>query len=542
MSRIPIRLTLDSANVPMLSSQSGPTVVPVKEGMAKLRSETKPTDVPWELTEPQLIFAENVMPIPRGLTSISYAVKVSGIPGVTTFYKAGLYRTSTNAVGYWALTTNGKLYTSPVTGVVWTDRTVGAWPATIDITVAKINGSTYFYVSFYGCYKFNDDGTITAVVLTGLTASSIKGIAAATGRLFAYTSTFLHYCSEVSLFDFTPSLATGAGSTQIQYVRGDILFAEGTSFGLFIYSKENVVSCQETGNTVAPYLFTEVENSAGLANGELIASAPGLDSVYAFGSGGLQLVSVKAAVPIFPEISDFMALRSIESYNYTTHRIEKSSFLARLKVKISYVCSRYLVISYGVSALTFLLVYDSALRRWGKLRKDHVDVFTVSEALTAGGYLQFDQMVIPGNTVLIPADETKVQVEAILSNQETFAVMEANGSISLVDFNLFGAIQSTSVAVFGRVQLRRGRDCTVHEAWLEGLSGGGDFSFVGDSASVRGATFSAPAAMYLDTYDADSMSAVYLGSTVGTNHNLHIEGMFDLTGLTLTLVPEGVSA
>lgn len=542
MSRIPIRLTLDSANVPMLSSQSGPTVVSVKEGMAKLRSETKPTDVPWELTEPQLIFAENVMPIPRGLTSISYAVKVSGIPGVTTFYKAGLYRTSTNAVGYWALTTNGKLYTSPVTGVVWTDRTVGAWPATIDITVAKINGNTYFYVSFYGCYKFNDDGTITAVVLTGLTASSIKGIAAATGRLFAYTSTFLHYCSEVSLFDFTPSLATGAGSTQIQYVRGDILFAEGTSFGLFIYSKENVVSCQETGNTVAPYLFTEVENSAGLANGELIASAPGLDSVYAFGSGGLQLVSVKAAVPIFPEISDFMALRSIESYNYTTHRIEKSSFLARLKVKISYVCSRYLVISYGVSALTFLLVYDSALRRWGKLRKDHVDVFTVSEALTAGGYLQFDQMVIPGNTVLIPADETKVQVEAILSNQETFAVMEANGSISLVDFNLFGAIQSTSVAVFGRVQLRRGRDCTVHEAWLEGLSGGGDFSFVGDSASVRGATFSAPAAMYLDTYDADSMSAVYLGSTVGTNHNLHIEGMFDLTGLTLTLVPEGVSA
>lgn len=541
MSRIPIRLTLDSANVPMLASQAGPTMVAVKEGMAKLRSETKPTDVPWELTEPQLIFAENVMPIPRGLTSISYASKVSGIPGATTFYKAGLYRTSTNAVGYWALTTDGKLYTSPVTGVVWTDRTVVAWPDVIDITVAKINGNTYFYVSFYGCYKFNDDGTITAVVLTGLTASNIKGIAAATGRLFAYTSTFLHYCSEVSLFDFTPSLATGAGSTQIQYVRGDILFAEGTSFGLFIYSKENVVSCQETGNIAAPYLFTEVENSAGIANGELIASAPGLDSVYAFGSGGLQLVGVKAAVPIFPEISDFMALRAIENYNYTTHRIEKSVFLTRLKVKISYVCSRYLVVSYGVSSLTFMLVYDSALRRWGKLRKDHVDVFTISEALSAGGYLQFDQMVVPGNTVLIPADETKVQVEAVLSNQETFAVMGANGSISLVDFNLFGAAQNTSVAVFGRVQLRRGRDCTVHEVWLEGLSGGGDFSFVGDSASVRGATFPAPVAMYLDMYDADSLSAVYLGSTVGTNHNIHIEGMFDLTGLTMTLVPEGVS-
>lgn len=50
MARIPIRVTLDSANVPMVSYQAGPTVVPVKEGMAKLRSETKPTDVPWELT------------------------------------------------------------------------------------------------------------------------------------------------------------------------------------------------------------------------------------------------------------------------------------------------------------------------------------------------------------------------------------------------------------------------------------------------------------------------------------------------------------
>lgn len=66
MSRIPVRITLDSANVPMISSSSGPTVVPVKEGMTKLRQEVKPTEAPWELTEPQLIFAENIMPIPRG--------------------------------------------------------------------------------------------------------------------------------------------------------------------------------------------------------------------------------------------------------------------------------------------------------------------------------------------------------------------------------------------------------------------------------------------------------------------------------------------
>ena len=541
MSRIPVRITLDSANVPMLSTASGPTVVYVKEGMAKLRQEVKPTEAPWELTEPQLIFAENIMPIPRGLSSITYSSKVSGITGVTTFSKAGLYRTSNNAVGYWAVTTTGKLYTSPVTGINWTERTVGGWPTGWGITVVKINGNTYFYVSFFGCYKFNDDGTISAIALTGLTPASIKGIAGAVGRLFAYSSTFLHYCSEVDIFDFTPSLVTGAGSTQIQYVRGDILLVEGTSFGLFIYSKENVVSCQETGNIAAPYLFTDVENSAGISDLELVASAPGLDAAYAFGSGGLQLVNVKTATPIFPEISDFIASKVIESYDYSLHKIVKSLFLDRLQVKLSYICSRYFVLSYGVSSLTHMLVYDLALRRWGKLRRDHVDVFTVSEALTANQFLTYDEMVAGMDMAVIPIDETKAQVSALLSNLETFAVMSSNGSISIVDFNVMESSTAEAVSVFGRIQLRRGRDSSLQEVQVEGLSNA-NFSYVGDSVTVKGTSWIAPNELYLDNFDEYSMTGVYFGDTVGTNHALHIEGAFDLTGLTIVLVPDGVAS
>jgi len=540
MARIPIRVSLDSANVPMLSYQSGPTVVYVREGMAKLRQEVRATDAPWELTEPQLLFGENVMPIPRGLTSITYGTKVGGITGATTFYKSGTYRTNTNAVGYWAVTTDGKLYTSPTTGVSWTERTIGGWPLGWEISVAKINGSTYFYVSFYGCYKFNSDGTISAIVLTGLTATAIKGIAASVGRLFAYTSTFLFFCSEVNIFDFTPSLSTGAGSTQIQYVRGDILMMDSTSFGLFIYSKENVVACQETGNISAPYMFSEVENSAGVSDLELVASAPGLDAVYAFGSGGLQLVGVKQAVPIFPEISDFVAQRSYETYNYTTHQIEKQTFIGRMKVKLAYVAARYLVISYGVTSLTHMMVYDSALRRWGKLARAHVDVFTISEALTAGGYIQFDGMVVAANGVLIPASETKIQTTSFLSNQETFALLTANGAVELVDFNFIGANSLQAVVVFGRVQLRRGRDCSLQEVAVEGLTAGAT-PWVGSSVSHRGATFEAPVTMYRDSYDDASYTSLYYGDSVGLNHNIHVEGMFDLTGLTVTLVPDGVA-
>lgn len=538
MSRIPVRITLDAANVPVLSRQAGPTVVSVKEGLAKLRSEIRATDIPAELTEPQLIFAENVMPIPRGLSSITYNQKVSGIPGVTTFSQAGTYRTSTGAVGYWAKTTDGRLFTSPTTGVVWTERTVVGWPNSWQISIAKINGNTYFYVSFYGCYRFNDNGTLVAITLTGLTATAIKGIAASVGRLFAYTSTFLHFCSEVDIFDFTPSSITGAGSTQIQYVRGDILMMEGTSFGLFVYSRENVVSVQETGNVAAPYLFSEVENSSGVSNLELVASAPGLDAVYAFGSGGLQLVGIKQAVPIFPEISDFMALRSIENYNYTTHEIEETIFISRLQVKISYVSSRYFVISFGVTELTHMYVYDSALRRWGKLRKAHVDVFTVTEALEAGGYLTFNDMMIPANQVIIPAKETRTQISGDLSNNETFAIITSSGGIELLDFNLFGSPQLTAVCVFGRIQLRRGRECEMQEVLVEGLSATAS-RFVGDSVCYKPQQYISPVSMYEDYIDAESLTGKYLGGMPAAYHNLHIEGMFDLTGLSVVLTPAG---
>ena len=212
-----------------------------------------------------------------------------------------------------------------------------------------------------------------------------------------------------------------------------------------------------------------------------------------------------------------------------------------MKVKLAYVSSRYLAVSYGVASLTHMLVYDTALRRWGKLAKAHVDVFTISEALTAGGYIEFDDMVVSAASVLIPANETKIQTASFLSNQETFAVMAADGSIEVVDFNFIGTPALQAVCVFGRIQLRRGRDSALHEVFLEGLTAAAT-PWVGDSVSYRGASFTEPVGLYRDSYDESSYTSCYFGDSVGLNHNLHIEGMFDLTGLTVTLVPEGVTS
>ena len=63
--------------------------------------------------------------------------------------------------------------------------------------------------------------------------------------------------------------------------------------------------------------------------------------------------------------------------------------------------------------------------------------------------------------------------------------------------------------------------------------------YVGDSVAFRRAPFQPPEQMYQGSYDSDSMTGWFLGGAVGAYHNIHIEGMFDLTGFTVTMVPEG---
>lgn len=537
MTRVPVRIMLDSANVPMLSYHSGPTVVYVKEGMAKLKAEIRPTDVPWELTEPQVIFGENIMPIPRGLTSVGYLNRLGAVDGVSDFKRGGTYRTATNTLGFWAVSDSGKLYTKSWDDTSWVERTVVGWPDGWEISLGRINGITYFQISFFGTYKFNEDGSISAVTLTGIVSAAIKGIAVSVGRLFAYDRSTLFYCSEVDPLDFTPSLITGAGSTKIQYTRGDISLVEGTSFGLFIYAVENVVACQETGNVAAPYLFSEVENSAGITSLEYVASAPGIDAVYAFGAGGLQLVGVKAATQIFPEIADFLALRSVENYNFETHVIDQSSFLTRMNVKLSYVSSRYFVISFGVNSLTHMLVYDTALRRFGKLKKEHVDVFTISESLSSGDWIRYSEVEAGCDTLNVPC--ISMVISSALASQETFGILGAGGEIDTVDFNLIGVPEHQAVLIIGNIQLRRGRECSLQEVTTEGLMNT-IFAYVGDSVAYRRAAYQTPFAMHLGAYDPKSLTGWFLGDQVGAYHRVHIEGMFDLVGFSVVMVPEGV--
>jgi len=118
----------------------------------------------------------------------------------------------------------------------------------------------------------------------------------------------------------------------------------------------------------------------------------------------MQLVGIQEAQSIFPEVTDFLLGAELEDYvgelglqpgnaapelnasvygEFATAQFGQNQLMIQrlppgtngMLVKIAIVASRYLVISHGIQELTHMLVYDTALRRWGKLRKKHVAVF-----------------------------------------------------------------------------------------------------------------------------------------------------------------------
>jgi hypothetical protein len=70
--------------------------------------------------------------------------------------------------------------------------------------------------------------------------------------LLAWNETTLYWSSTTDPTDFTPSLATGAGSGGVQNIKGAITIAAPISTGLIVYSNQNAVAAVYSGNARFP--------------------------------------------------------------------------------------------------------------------------------------------------------------------------------------------------------------------------------------------------------------------------------------------------
>lgn len=335
--------------------------------------------------------------------------------------------------------------------------------------------------------------------LTGLTDGDDpvypQGLTTYSGYLLAWTEDAFYWSSTIDPTDFTPDLATGAGGGQVEAAKGKITFVSPFASGLYLFTDKNTVSALYSNNVRYPFVFKEIAQSGGLANANFVAKESLSVRPIAYTSSGLQRISTTAgAEAIFPQLTDFLASSQMEDwFDGALHTVSLTDVMQKA---LAYVGDRYLVISYGAAGLTHAVVFDTALERWGKLRKDHVAV--------------------------IEWDITPPEVAETPKN--TLALLQADGTILTVSV----VTPASAVAIFGKYQYVRQRTLQLQEIVAENISAD---CVVTAMPAVYGKTTSDVAVSLIRR---DGEAATYGTNCVGTNISLRFEGTFSLTSLVLS--------
>lgn len=510
MSQVSYRGNLSARTFPFIANYFGQSVIVGGQDQNATQAANAGgvsiDSFPSDRGTPQAYYMHNVMPSQSGYQSIGYEAQV-------TDTKLGFERIHIliNVNGdrvFFSHTTQGKNYILNFGGQTWIETTQIPNTAGVLVTTATINGQTFIFFANIGCYLYDvTTNTLIPIVLDGLVITDIIGIVSSAGYMIAWTSNAIAWSSTVpheiptDPIDFVPSLITGAGGGAVETAKGKITLCISHYLGFMIYTTDNTVASVYSGNARFPFNLREVVGAGGLANPVLVAIDGAGGNHYAYTTSGLQLISPSAAQTIFSEITDFVAGKYFEDFNTTTLQFEYTELYTSMKKAVNVISNRYLVISYGTAKLTHALVYDLAMKRFGKLKIPHVVSFEFKE----------------------------LNPEVVETPRASLGFLQEDGSIKVVDFS-YGSENSSGVLILGKYQYVRSRLLQLQEVHLENIRAGKSFKCY-DLISIDGKNY-LPA---VEGFFAGSLgvSRQYNFHGVGINHTLVFNGSFFLNDINL---------
>jgi hypothetical protein len=400
------RANLGATAFPFLSSNSGRGIVLRQFDQNFIDNITSREDLDRDVGVPQAYYLENVLPAEQGLISVGYTRKVAPLNTTESLFKKRFsIRNESGARALLGLTSDGRLFSATFPLFTWVEVALPVTLDTKELYVANVGGITYIYIEKTGCYIYDIATNILAsVTLTGLTESEIIGVCGAKGYLIAWSASEVAWSSTIDPTDFVPSLTTNAGGGGVEGKLGEITFCAPHNLGFIVYTTANAVAAEYSGNPRFPFNFNAISGSGGCLNQDFLASDATEGNHWIYGTSGLQIVNTKVANVQFPAITDFVSNRTIEYYDKITKVITRKTITAPMVRKINLINNRYLVVSYGETELTHAIVYDTALKRFGKLASPHVDCFTWDyeedrdNAKESIGLLKKDGSVLVANT------------------------------------------------------------------------------------------------------------------------------------------------
>jgi len=540
MAQIPYRGNLSSAIFPMSLAKAGRSVINPRVDQ-NFDRRVDPPGMMGDPGIPQAIYLENVLPTANGYQSVGYkpiaagnlaAGNIVAVLKVTApftsvllqesllvFYSDGSIRWKTPLTGWSAVSISGT-YSAPTPG------TAMSW--------AIVRGVCYIHIGAE-LYTFNA-GTLLNITatLTGITMGNVSAITGSYNYLIICKYDKVYWSSTTTPTDFVPSLVSGAGSEAVTANGTWINFARPHLSGFIIFTLTNAIFVSYTGNRSYPWKFREIQESGGFEIGTLSQNTTNNATYYGITSSGqIQAVGPDRAELIGPEVTDYLERNIVYDVfttgtaSFTQAKDTNLTQANQFQRSITFVADRYLILSYSNSQTNssfipryrFAIVYDTLLRRYGKLKVDHSAIIEFE----ATGEILFINS--SGNTV------RKLYFD--IYDQDL-----TNADTSL-------RYQHAGVLVLGKFQERRGTLITLEQIEVESPQAA---TVISPSTvvfslkllpSLKGKLFDAAVTPYYDATASSDNLRVYRAHTIGVNVSLLLEGAFDLNTIAMDFVSDG---
>ena len=490
---------------------------------------------------PQLIYCENVMPAGEGLISTSFVDVLPALPAAPAQFDQILQLRDFDENIVYLVPAMGVNYIYKQGSTGWAASATPPAPVSAAVSRAYVNGRTFVCYAGLGVYEYNaTTGVLDKKTLTGITDAEVMYITQSSNYLIAASRLQVAWSSLVDPLDFTPSTSTGAGNNIPQDLKGPITAVWGVPGGFLIFTSRNCVAATYSTNVRAPFIFREVDNAGGVESYEQLTTETSSAKVYAWTTGGLQSVNLRAAEPLFPEVSDFLAGKYWEQWNPLTKQIVGARSAGDFRVKLAHVSSRYLVISYGrpFEQFEFALIHDLALKRWGKVRLPHVDA-TFFTYLPSGADRSYQQALDANEDYTDYADTAYADLiprETLESTvKDSLVFMQADGRCVQLVMD-YRDRESNAVMILGRYQMRRERAISLQTFQVDHVKSNWDLR-VTAQATLDGAEdgVQIPGALI----EATSRTRTYGFDFAARNFTLILEGTFEAKDLTLNCTDAG---
>lgn len=347
---------------------------------------------------PQMYYCENTVPTAEGYRSVAYKFFIEPPETQEQFVKVITVFDGNASSALIGVTADRKLFiVSAFTDGLWEalELPVGyGWDEATDITSTTINGIVALCLRGVGIFQILvPSSSLSHISITGLDEEDINGICSTAGYLVVWTDYIIYWSSTADPFDFVPSLITGAGSAQPVGLKGAIVLCKELSNGFIVYGEVSILSAAYSANLAFPWVFAPLQTSGGIRNADAVGYSNNMLNHFAYTSGGFIAVELHQAIPVFPELTDYIASGVNDVTTGLTSPLTSEFIGVDRTVRISSISNRYICVSVGTSIegdlstfdipqMTQSFVWDTQLKRWGRLLLDHAQVFEAPFAAT----------------------------------------------------------------------------------------------------------------------------------------------------------------